>query len=481
MPDRSPIFRLLLAAVIAVVVHAVGLPLVVAVLGRASDLANRSSTLSPAAGAPAAEGAMTSMLKMLARAQPLKDRTPRMAPEKPAPSARAAARPAHPAPPPRKPSEKIRIGSDNGDPERVTVAWISYNDFQKLVAPRGPTEQPALQKTVRPVAGAPLRADAEKGLPGQPGLRPTPPGAASLTSGRPGLLPLPLLRPQVAAAPPAAPEQPKPGRPAPPPTPPSARAKPAVPAALAAQPAAAPLPSPAGLKRLPLAPVDSGAQAGLTGHATPGSAGQVAMLPQPGTGLEPSAPMAPPPPAPAPPPASAPKLPTPTPPTKPSAPAHPSPPELAPPPPARLITRLPSIGPLAPQAPGGAGQGEGGKPSGSPRSDAESPAVMLTDHPINVPLKPGAVITGRGIEIKPVVPRITTVARFVIPRNPVAKLRFDNKSGQVIFAELTTSTGYENWDGPVLASLYEWRATGKLLKQLHKPFEIEVHLLFAGD
>ena len=205
------------------------------------------------------------------------------------------------------------------------------------------------------------------------------------------------------------------------------------------------------------------------------------MLPQPGTGLEPSAPMAPPPPAPAPPPASAPKLPTPTPPTKPSAPAHPSPPELAPPPPARLITRLPSIGPLAPQAPDGAGQGEGGKPSGSPRSDAESPAVMLTDHPINVPLKPGAVITGRGIEIKPVVPRITTVARFVIPRNPVAKLRFDNKSGQVIFAELTTSTGYENWDGPVLASLYEWRATGKLLKQLHKPFEIEVHLLFAGD
>lgn len=52
----------------------------------------------------------------------------------------------------------VPIGDDK--PNVVRVAWISHNDYRRLIAPRGPTEQPAIQMTVDPVPAAPHRLDA---------------------------------------------------------------------------------------------------------------------------------------------------------------------------------------------------------------------------------------------------------------------------------------------------------------------------------
>ncbi len=65
------------------------------------------------------------------------------------------------APDEPKPRE-LAVGRPDA-PQRVTVAWISHDDFQKLVAPPSITEQPALQNAVEPVPGAPTE------------LNPTPP------------------------------------------------------------------------------------------------------------------------------------------------------------------------------------------------------------------------------------------------------------------------------------------------------------------
>jgi len=42
----------------------------------------------------------------------------------------------------------------------MQVAWISYDDYRRLLAPEGQTEQPAIQKAADPVEQAPLRFDA---------------------------------------------------------------------------------------------------------------------------------------------------------------------------------------------------------------------------------------------------------------------------------------------------------------------------------
>ncbi len=94
-------------------------------------------------------------------------------------------------------------------------------------------------------------------------------------------------------------------------------------------------------------------------------------------------------------------------------------------------------------------------------------------------MQPGAVVTGQGIEIKTVVPRISVIARMsIIPRNPVVKVTFD-RTGQVSTARFIRNTGYENWDGPVLASLYQWRASGKRLKEINGPFDLEIEMIFV--
>jgi hypothetical protein len=57
--------------------------------------------------------------------------------------------PIAPPPPPL-----VRFGQ--ATPSAATVAWIAYEDFQKMIAPQGQTEQPAMQKDVDPIPGAPM-------------------------------------------------------------------------------------------------------------------------------------------------------------------------------------------------------------------------------------------------------------------------------------------------------------------------------------
>lgn len=63
------------------------------------------------------------------------------------------------------PEPAVAIGKEDAS-RRVSVAWISYEDFRELVAPASETEQPAVQSVTEPVPAAPLEPD------------PTPPAAA---------------------------------------------------------------------------------------------------------------------------------------------------------------------------------------------------------------------------------------------------------------------------------------------------------------
>ncbi len=62
-----------------------------------------------------------------------------------------------PAPPANR-SDQLVLGDD--EPNVARVAWISHDDYRSLVAPRGRTEQPAVQMTADPVTAAPHRLDA---------------------------------------------------------------------------------------------------------------------------------------------------------------------------------------------------------------------------------------------------------------------------------------------------------------------------------
>lgn len=78
----------------------------------------------------------------------------------------------------------------------------------------------------------------------------------------------------------------------------------------------------------------------------------------------------------------------------------------------------------------------------------------------------GGVLVSDGIEIKTVRANLHISAYYTaIPRNPVANIVFDH-TGQVIRAELSVTSGFADIDGPVLNSLYLWRATGQRISRL---------------
>jgi len=120
------------------------------------------------------------------------------------------------------------------------------------------------------------------------------------------------------------------------------------------------------------------------------------------------------------------------------------------------------------------------KPTAAPRSDRESSPVRLK--PGSESVVPGAVLVGQGIEIKTVQPRFSMIARIsTVPNNPVARIVFDSRDGRVINAILIKSSGYPNIDGPVLASLYKWRAQGEKLRRRNRPFELGIELILNGQ
>ncbi len=97
------------------------------------------------------------------------------------------------------------------------------------------------------------------------------------------------------------------------------------------------------------------------------------------------------------------------------------------------------------------------------------------------PDRPGRVIAGEGIEIKTAHPRFSAVAlSSSVPKNPIVKVVF-NKQGTVINADIVKSSDYPNIDGPIVASLYKWQATGKKLAEMNRSFEVTIHIILLDD
>ena len=114
------------------------------------------------------------------------------------------------------------------------------------------------------------------------------------------------------------------------------------------------------------------------------------------------------------------------------------------------------------------------KPTSAALTDREaSPSVTIDGGR----LRPGRVVVGKGIEIKTVAPRFGIASRLsAVPDNPRVLVVF-NRKGRVIEARLIRSSGHAGVDGPILSSLYRWRATGDLLKDLDDELKFEVKLL----
>lgn len=99
------------------------------------------------------------------------------------------------------------------------------------------------------------------------------------------------------------------------------------------------------------------------------------------------------------------------------------------------------------------------------KSDAESPA---SSRELSLKFRPGMPLAHEGIRIRPKLPRYTMTTRALSrPNNPLVLIKF-NRAGKVVKAEFAAgrTTGSPDWDGPLLASLYEWTATGKKLQEL---------------
>ncbi len=122
---------------------------------------------------------------------------------------------------------------------------------------------------------------------------------------------------------------------------------------------------------------------------------------------------------------------------------------------------------------------DSGKPTAAPKSDREAPPVTII--PGIKDIKPGKVLTGDGVEIKTVVPRPSVIAGIsTIPKNPEATLTFNTK-GEVVNVELTRSTGADNWDSPVRASLLKWTASGERFDELEGELKLKVRLLLRRE
>lgn len=354
--------------------------------------------------------------------------------------------PPTPEPQPKTDPQEITLGSDQAHETPLTVAWIAYDDFHKLIAPQSSTIQPAQQPLADSAPAAPIELFPEPSTPPTPNL-PNQPAAAP---------------PRPAAPPPTPPhpanQQPDPPSPSPPP------------AAQDANP-----PSQAQPDLLPIAADQTDPTVATT--APTFSENPVAETdPSPPTDPIPStneplafAPIDPPPtdatverepdanPS-SPPPADEPYTPQPQP-----TPAPPDPAPAAPTPqPASTSSRPPAS-------------------TSAPRTDSQSLPTSL-ERATQPTIQPGGVLTAPGIEIKTVTPQFSIVTRVsAAPRNPLASIVFDPHTGRVTKAQLLESSGYPNVDAPIEASLYKWHATGSRLAKLQQPLEIRVRLILTDD
>lgn len=101
-------------------------------------------------------------------------------------------------------------------------------------------------------------------------------------------------------------------------------------------------------------------------------------------------------------------------------------------------------------------------PTAAPKQQREVMPVSRIEGEV----KPGEVIARYGVEVRTTNPRFSTIAlRTSAPANPKVIVIF-NRAGQVVDAKITRTSGYDNVDGPILASLYKWTATGEPLQRI---------------
>lgn len=452
--------------------------------GRAKPLENNPTLHRPATELPASPKVSQAVQEHARRSATASPASPPASP--PAPTARDQTPPAVSLKKTTPP--KLRLGSRNGDPHAATAAWISYEDFQKLQAPKGRQEQPALQKESDPAPGAPYRPDPTSHRMAMAANR----TGSSGGSGSPAK----AFSPMGYRSPLLYPIQPPTGNPADamrtmPGTRPAESIIPLPMADMTAPPGqTSPFPPLTGMgpSNPPAASDDSppsltstNASSGTTASLRPSSIpaeslpgqtsqarGQILLTPNPGSATTPSHTLSP-----SSSPSSSDRTKRASAASDSSSPAHRSGS-------AQPAEKSPEKARTTESSKGSQGGSQGGneKASASPKADKESHPVSLHDGPVLI--RPGQVITGRGIEIKTSVPRLSVVARFVLPSNPVIKVTFDSH-GDVVQAEFIRTSGYENWDGPVLASLYRWKAQGPMLDDLKRGFELEVELLFTDS
>lgn len=148
-------------------------------------------------------------------------------------------------------------------------------------------------------------------------------------------------------------------------------------------------------------------------------------------------------------------------------------PPLAPPTPATAASASGS-----PSAPGPVGSNPN---TNGNQSDRESDPTSLVDVPPDQ-WKRGKPLAARGIEIKtrrPVFPELTRLTSA--PANPIVEILFD-RTGVPRKARVLKSSGDPRIDGPVIDSLYRWRASGESLTRLRdgETLRIEMRLLLGG-
>lgn len=116
-------------------------------------------------------------------------------------------------------------------------------------------------------------------------------------------------------------------------------------------------------------------------------------------------------------------------------------------------------------------------PAGTPGEVADKEATAASTRP-PIRVEPGRPVAAEGLDIKTVRPRWTTLTRLtIVPKNPLVLVRF-NKAGVVARAELTRSSGSSQVDGPLLDSIYLWRASGRALEELSDAPDAGVELNF---
>ena len=87
----------------------------------------------------------------------------------------------------------------------------------------------------------------------------------------------------------------------------------------------------------------------------------------------------------------------------------------------------------------------------------------------------------RGLKVKTSRLRMSPVAmRTSIPGEATVEVTFD-KAGRVVGARIVRSTGYANWDAPLLASVYKWRASGELLQKIPGRLTRRINVTFGGS